>query len=126
VEVRGKVAVKVAESRWFLWRSFLWGVMALVAAISTLSLTVIRMLPVAISAGRDERRFSYQQRQRSTAGSSGCHDRARRTECTTVPAWPTRLITGVRRSVGRSEEVRNGSAAPFTGRGEATVKIRNT
>jgi hypothetical protein len=42
------------------------------------------------------------------------------------PAWPTRLITGMRRSVGRTEEVRNGSAAPFIGRGAATVNIRNT
>ena len=56
----------------------------------------------------------------------GANDCARRTECTTVPAWPTRLITGMRRSVGRTEEVRNGSAAPFIGRGAATVNIRNT
>ena len=43
-----------------------------------------------------------------------------------VPAWPTKLIAPVRRSVGRSEEVRNGSTAPITGRGAATVEIRNT
>ena len=43
-----------------------------------------------------------------------------------VPAWPAKLIAPVRRSVGRSEEVRNGSVAPFTGRGAAIGKIRNT
>jgi hypothetical protein len=62
------------------------------------------------------RRFWYQQLNGLTASTSA----------PTVRAWPITLITRVRRSVGRSEEVRNGSTAPITGRGEATVEIRNT